>query len=306
MDMYQKRKMRQEKKNSSKNNGVEKIQLNWYPGHMAKTKRLIKEKLDLVDIVLEVIDSRIPKSSKIKDIDDIVKNKKRIIIMTKYDMCDRGETDKWIKYYENLGYKVIATNLLNDTKILNKVLEYCNELLDDFNKKRMAKGLAKRKVRALVIGVPNVGKSTLINKLVGKRSVSVGNMPGVTKNLNWIRINDNIELLDSPGILWPKFDNEVALNLASMTSIKEEILPIDRVCIHILNKLNDNYKDLLIKRYGIEYIDNDDIISALDIIGKKRGCLIKGGEINYDKVCILVLRDMRDGLIGNVTFDRMM
>ena len=279
--------------------------IQWYPGHMAKTKRLIKEKLNLVDIVLEVVDARIPKSSKIKDIDDIIKNKKRIMIMTKYDMCDKSETDKWIKYYENIGYKVIATNLLTDNKIINKVLTYCNDELRDLNNKRVNTGLIKRRIRALVIGVPNVGKSTLINKLVGKKSVNVGNMPGVTKNLNWIRVNNEIELLDSPGILWPKFDDEVALNLASMTSIKEEVLPIDRVCIHILNKLNDNYKDLLIKRYGVEYIDSDNLIEVLDTIGKKRGCLIKGGEIDYDKVYILVLRDMRDGLIGNVTFDRM-
>ena len=287
------------------NNRQNSTNINWYPGHMAKTKRLIKEKLNLVDIVLEVVDARIPKSSKIKDIDDIIKNKKRIMIMTKYDMCDKSETDKWIKYYESMGYKVIATNLLTDNKIINKVLTYCNDELRDLNNKRVNTGLIKRRIRALVIGVPNVGKSTLINKLVGKKSVNVGNMPGVTKNLNWIRVNNEIELLDSPGILWPKFDDEVALNLASMTSIKEEVLPIDRVCIHILNKLNDNYKDLLIKRYGVEYIDSDNLIEVLDTIGKKRGCLIKGGEIDYDKVYILVLRDMRDGLIGNVTFDRM-
>ena len=287
------------------NNRQNSTNINWYPGHMAKTKRLIKEKLNLVDIVLEVVDARIPKSSKIKDIDDIIKNKKRIMIMTKYDMCDKSETDKWIKYYESMGYKVIATNLLTDNKIINKVLTYCNDELRDLNNKRVNTGLIKRRIRALVIGVPNVGKSTLINKLVGKKSVNVGNMPGVTKNLNWIRVNNEIELLDSPGILWPKFDDEVALNLASMTSIKEEVLPIDRVCINILNKLNDNYKDLLIKRYGVEYIDSDNLIEVLDTIGKKRGCLIKGGEIDYDKVYILVLRDMRDGLIGNVTFDRM-
>ena len=287
------------------NNRQNQANINWYPGHMAKTKRLIKETINLIDIVLEVIDARIPYSSRIKDIDEIIKNKKRIIIMTKYDICDKEETNKWIKYYKEQGNKVIETNLLSDSKILEKTLKSCNELLEEFNEKRKSKGLSKRKIRALVIGVPNVGKSTLINKLIGRKSTLVGNKPGVTKNLNWLRINDDIELLDTPGILWPKFSDEEGLNLAAMTSIKEEVLPIDRVCIHILNKLNMFYKDLLFERYGIKEVNKENIVEVLDNIGKKRGCLIKGGEVDYDKVYMIILRDIRDGLIGNVTFDRM-
>ena len=289
--------------NKNKNEEVYKIDINWYPGHMAKTKRLIKENLNLIDVVLEVIDSRIPKSSKIKDIDDILKSKKRILIMTKYDMCDKTQTNKWIKYYESIGYDVIPTNLLKDNDITTKILKICNKLMKDINEKREKKGLSKKKTKALVIGIPNVGKSTLINKLVNKKVTKVGNMPGITKHINWIRINNDLELLDTPGILWSKFNDEEALNLASMTAIKEEVLPLDIVCIYILNKLNDYYKDLLYNRYGITNIDKNDICPTLEFIGRKRGCIMKGNEVDYDKVYEIVLRDVRDGLIGNVTFD---
>lgn len=280
-----------------------KTSINWYPGHMAKTKRLIKEKLGLIDIVYEVIDARIPKSSKIKDIEQLIKNKKRILIMTKTDLCDMNKTKEWINYYNGLGYEVVEVDLING-KNINKILEVSDNVLKDINEKRKQKGLQQRKARALIIGIPNVGKSTLINRLVGRKAVNVGNKPGVTKTLDWIRINDKIELLDTPGILWPKFDDEkVAYNLASMTAIKEEVLPLDDVCIYILKKLYNDYPELLKNRYGIETINFEDIVDTLEIIGKKRGCVIRGGEIDYDKVYNVVLRDLRDGLIGKVTFD---
>ena len=174
--------------------------INWYPGHMAKTKRLIKEKLDLVDIVYEVVDARIPKSSKIKDIDELIKNKKRILIMTKMDLCDLEKTNECVKHYEELGYKVILVDLING-KNVNKIIEETNKLMEEMNQKRIQKGLQPRKIRALVVGIPNVGKSTLINRLVGRKAVNVGNKPGVTKSLDWIRINKDIELLVSSIIL---------------------------------------------------------------------------------------------------------
>jgi len=277
--------------------------INWYPGHMAKTKRLIKEKLDLVDIVYEVVDARIPKSSKIKDIDELIKNKKRILIMTKMDLCDLEKTNECVKHYEELGYKVILVDLING-KNVNKIIEETNKLMEEMNQKRIQKGLQPRKIRALVVGIPNVGKSTLINRLVGRKAVNVGNKPGVTKSLDWIRINKDIELLDTPGILWPKLDDEVvAYNLASMTAIKEEVLPIDRVCFYILKTLDEKYKELLESRYGVTNYSEDELVEALDTIGKKRGCVIRGGEIDYEKVYQIVLRDLRDGLIGKVTFD---
>ena len=289
--------------NDNKKEGVYKIGINWYPGHMAKTKRLINEKIDLIDIVYEVIDARIPKSSKIKDIDNIIKNKKRILIMTKTDLCDIKKTKKWIEKYKSLGYEVIDVDLMSG-KNVNKIIEITKKLLKEINDKRLKKGLKIRKARVLIIGIPNVGKSTLINRLVGKKAVNVGNKPGVTKTLDWIRINEHIELLDTPGILWPKLDNqEIAFNLASMTAIKEEVLPIDEVCLYILRKLEKEYPELLKNRYGINKINDKDILETLDIIGKKRGCIMRGGEVDYEKVYNIVLRDLRDGLIGKVTFD---
>ena len=302
--MYQKRKIRKEKReNSNQNEKFHKVVLNWYPGHMAKTKRLIKENLKYIDIVYEVVDSRMPKSSKLIDIVDYTQSKPRIIIMTKYDLCDKEETKKWIKYYENSGCVVIPVNLEGNNDI-KTIIATTEKILNKVYENKKNNGLFNRKARVLVVGVPNVGKSTLINRLAGKKVVGIGNKPGVTKNISWIRVNDKIELLDTPGILWPKLDEDEALNLAALTSIKEENLPLFDVASHILVTLEKFYPDRLKARYGLEFLD-EDIVISMEEIGKKRGCLIRGGDIDYTKVISLIVGDVKNGYIKGITFDRM-
>jgi len=278
--------------------------INWYPGHMAKTKRLISENINMIDIVYEVLDARMPYSSKIRDIDAYLKNKPRILIMTKADLADRDETNNWENYYKEKGYKTLSLNLEKNID-LTPLIKLTEEIVADMNEKREQKGMIKRKTRVLVIGIPNVGKSTLINRLVGKKAANVGNKPGITTHLNWIRINDSVELLDTPGILWPNLNEEnTAFNLATFTAIKEEVLPLDEVTFHILTMLQKYYPDKLMERYGIEHIDVDNYEEILEIIGKKRGCMIKGGTVDYDKVYNAVVNDVKTGLIKGITFDR--
>ena len=276
--------------------------INWYPGHMAKTKRLIKEQINLIDMVYEVVDARMPLSSKTIDIEEYTKDKPKIMILSKIDLCDLEETNKWVKYYEEKGYKVIKMNLEGNTNI-KPLIELTEQVMEDFNQKRTDKGMLKRKIRVLVVGIPNVGKSTLINRLAGKKVVNIGNKPGVTKSLSWIRVNDDIELLDSPGILWPKLEEANAFNLASFTAIREEILPLFEVVEYVLRTLEKYYPKLLKERYNLEEL-NDDILCDLEEIGRRRGCLIKGGEIDYDKVMSLIMSDIKNGYIKPITFDR--
>ena len=223
-NMYQKRAERKAKaldENSNKR-GLQKNVINWYPGHMAKTKREIKEVLPLIDVIYEVVDARMPKSSKLKEVDDIIQNKKKIMIMTKYDLCDEKETKKFVTYYENIGYKVICTSLLNSQNVKDIIL-VTKDILKEENIKRKNKGLKEKTIKALVIGAPNVGKSTLINRMSLSKKTVVGNKPGVTKKLNFINVSKDILLLDTPGILWPKMtDSFEAHVLASLSSIKEE------------------------------------------------------------------------------------
>lgn len=302
MDMYQKREMRKNKKMDENTKSLPSTSINWYPGHMAKTKRLIKENIKLIDIIYEVIDSRIPYSSRINDLEELTGNKPRVLIFTKYDLCDKEETKKFIEKYKKQGLYCLTYDL---TKEIDKniLLDLSTKILQDKLDKAKDKGINKDKIRALVIGVPNAGKSTFINKIVGKKIAVTGNKPGVTKNLSWIRIGKNIELLDSPGILWPKLEQEKeAFNLASTTAIKEEILEKEEIAFYIIKFMYENYRELLEKNYGVT--DVSDFYEVYETIGKRRGFMGRGGVIDDERVTDLIINDIKQGKIKGITFDR--
>ena len=278
-----------------------KTNINWYPGHMAKTKRLIKENISLIDIVFEVIDSRVPKSSKIPDLRNLIGNKPVIYIFTKYDLCDKEETDKFIKEYEKDGY-VLKYDLTKNIDVKNLV-SISKEVLKDKIDKLTEKGLKKENIRGLVVGVPNAGKSTLINKLAGKNIASAGNKPGVTKSLSWINVSKEMQLLDTPGVLWPKLDEEsVAFNLAATTAIKEEILEKEKIACYIIEFLYKYYPNILNEVYNVTDIEDFDQIYTT--IGKKYGFIMKGAEVDYDRVTDKIINDIKQGKIIGITFDR--
>ena len=294
-------------------NNENKTNINWYPGHMLKTKKQIIEDLKLIDVVLEVLDARIPMSSQNPDIKQIISKKKKIVLLNKADLADEKETQKWISFFNNKGIKTIPTDL-NLGKGTKEILKQIEKAMQEELEKAAAKGRTNKNIRIMIIGIPNVGKSSLINRLVNKKTAEVGNRPGVTKQKQWVRIGKNIELLDTPGVLWPKFEDEkVALNLAYTGSIKDEILPKTEVAYQLLKLLYTNYKIEFLTKYKlteedissiITNVDCDFILELMNLIAKKRGALISGGEIDYEKVAGIILTDFRTGKIGRITLEQ--
>ncbi|NLJ90779.1 MAG: ribosome biogenesis GTPase YlqF [Clostridiales bacterium] len=273
----------------------------WYPGHMTKTKRMMQENIKLIDVVIELVDARVPLSSKNPDIDQIAGSKPRIILINKYDLADPNHTREWEEYYKNKGF---YTSLLNSKqakevdKVKNLIFEACKERIER-NKRR---GMINKPIRAMIVGIPNVGKSTFINSIAKKASAKTGNKPGVTKGKQWIRINKDIELLDTPGILWPKFEDQtVGLRLALIGSIKDEILQSYELAIRLIEFLKDKYPSYLEKRYEISLEGSEEII--LEDIARRRGCVIKGGELDLDKAANLLLDEFRNGKLGRITLE---
>lgn len=277
-----------------------KMNINWYPGHMAKAKREIKEKLEYIDIVYEVIDARMPISSRIIDLDELIGDKKRIIVVTKYDLCDKEKTDKVLNDYKN-KYPVIVFNLKDNCKNeIKELISQTNNLLKDINESRKKKGLKPRVYRAMVIGAPNVGKSTLINRISGKNSLKTGNRAGITKGLSWIKVGDTIELMDTPGLLYPKIeDKEIGLTLASFSSINEDILDKEEIASFIIEFLYHNYKDKLENRYHLK-LNEYNLENIIIEIAKSTNSYLKN-DIDYNRVYTLIINDFKEGRINNIT-----
>ena len=313
MDMYQKRKKRQEMKNKKETQNQ--MNINWFPGHMAKTRRQITEDLKLIDVVIEILDARIPRASQNPDIRQITQNKKKIIVLNKRDLADEKDNNKWMEYFIKQGCKVVLVDSTNGAGI-NEVIKQIQEIMNDDLQKHADKGRIGRKIRVMVVGIPNVGKSSFINRISKKTSAEVGNKPGVTKQKQWIRVNENIELMDTPGVLWPKFENEdIAMNLAFTGTIKDDILAITEIAYNLTKFLLKKYKSNLLERYSLDeervnqilnqdQEENQNIYEIMQLIGKKRGAIISGGNIDDEKTSKIILEDFRSGKLGKITLEK--
>lgn len=278
------------------------MQFQWYPGHMTKAKRAMQEDIKLIDVVIELVDARIPVSSKNPDIDTLAGGKSRILLMNKSDMADPAMLDAWIRYYEKKGYLAMAVNSKkrNELKQVNALIQKaCKEKIERDRKR----GILNRPVRAMIVGIPNVGKSTFINSFAGKACAKTGNKPGVTKGKQWIRLNKQVELLDTPGILWPKFEDQtVGQHLAFIGSIKDELIQSVELALDLIEFLVDRYPGILGDVYEVE--ENQDSAAVLEAVANNRGCRKKGDELDYEKAAFLLLDDFRNGRLGRITIER--
>ena len=277
------------------------MNVQWYPGHMTKAKRQMQEDLKLIDLIIELVDARVPLSSRNPDIDQLGQNKSRLILLNKADLADERQNEAWKEYFQSKGFHVVKVDSRNGAgmkTIQNVIQEACKEKIE----RDRRRGIKNRPIRAMVAGIPNVGKSTFINTFAGKACAKTGNRPGVTKGKQWIRLNKNVELLDTPGILWPKFeDQEVGIRLAFVGSIKDDILNMEELALKLIDYLKERYTGLLEKRYGISEAGN--AVEILGAIAKARGCLKKGEELDYTKASGLLFDDFRGGKIGRITLE---
>lgn len=277
--------------------------IQWFPGHMAKARRQVTEKLKLVDIIFELVDARIPHSSRNPMIDEIIQHKPRLVLLNKADMADKEVTKEWIHFFDRQGIKALAINSQAGTG-MKEIVSASKWILTEKFARMQAKGIKPRAIRAMIVGIPNVGKSTLINCLAKKNIAKTGNTPGVTKAQQWIKVGKELELLDTPGILWPKFeDQEVGSKLALTGAIKDTILNLQDVSIYGLRFLEKEYPQRLKERYQLQYIP-EDIVALFNEIGKRRGALMSGGEVDYDKVAELVIHDIRSEQLGPLSFEK--
>ena len=273
----------------------------WYPGHMTKAKRMMQENIKLIDLVIELVDARIPISSRNPDIDELGKNKARLILLNKSDLAEEKQNDAWVEYFKNKGFSVIKVNSRKGggiKSIQGVIQEACREKMERDRKR----GILNRPVRAMVVGIPNVGKSTFINSLAGKACAKTGNKPGVTKGKQWIRLNKNVELLDTPGILWPKFEDQtVGLRLAFIGSIKDEILNVEELAAEMIQFMKKYYTGVLAKKYNI--VESEDPYKCLADIAESRHCLLPGSELDTNKAALLLIDDFRNGKLGRITLE---
>ncbi|WP_373232067.1 ribosome biogenesis GTPase YlqF [Cohnella sp.] len=282
--------------------------IQWFPGHMTRAKRQIEEKLKLIDVVFELLDARIPQSSRNPMIDEITGTKPRLILLNKADLADVEMTAEWSRHFREQGHSTHAIDANAGTGV-KELAGKAKELLQEKIQRQINKGMKPRPVRALIVGIPNVGKSTLINRLAGRNIALTGDRPGVTKGQQWIRFGGELELLDTPGILWPRFDDPVAgFRLAATGAIKEQVIDIAEVACFVLRILVERYGSVLKDRYGIEELPSElpDMQAAIDVledIGRRRGCLVSGGNVDYEKAAGILLRDLRSGKLGRMTLE---
>ncbi|MGL4873865.1 MAG: ribosome biogenesis GTPase YlqF [Clostridium sp.] len=277
--------------------------INWFPGHMKKTQREIKDNLKVVDAVIEIRDARIARSSANPDIDKLVENKPRLILLNKSDLAQKEVTKAWMKDLKRDNVMAIEVNCLKGIG-MNKIKPALEELLKEKLDRMKRKGLKSLTIRVMVVGIPNVGKSTFINKLARNSIAKTGDRPGVTKNKQWIKTSIGVELLDTPGVLWPKFeDDETALNLAFTGAIKDEIMDTEDLSYRLIERMSMYYGELLKERFKIDEI-YEDPLETLNAIGKKRGCIVKGGEIDYTRLAVMLLDEFRGGKMGNISLER--